>query len=100
MNSRTSFLIGPWLRYGAPSRRQGSRPGTGLVATGRDTDAVAAAVGEAEELLVAELDITSPASAAVAVGATLERFGRIHVLLNNAGNFYAGFFEELTPDEV
>ena len=32
--------------------------------------------------------------------AALERFRRIDVLVNNAGNFYAGYFEELTPDEI
>ena len=32
--------------------------------------------------------------------AALERFGRVDVLVNNAGNFYAGFFEELTPEQI
>ena len=70
-----------------------------VVATGRDTGAVAEAVGEADDLLVVELDITSPASAAAAVQAALDRFGRIDVLVNNAGNFFAGFFEELSPEQ-
>jgi NAD(P)-dependent dehydrogenase (short-subunit alcohol dehydrogenase family) len=73
--------------------------GHAVVATGRNTEAVADAVGDADELLVVELDITSLASAEAAVQAALERFGRIDVLVNNAGNFYAGFFEEITPDD-
>jgi NAD(P)-dependent dehydrogenase (short-subunit alcohol dehydrogenase family) len=71
--------------------------GHAVVATGRDAEAVADAVGEAEDLLVVELDITSPASAQAAVKSALDRFGRIEVLVNNAGNFFAGFFEELSP---
>ena len=70
-----------------------------VVATGRNTGAVAEAVGEADDLLVVELDITSPASAAAAVQAAFDRFGRIDVLVNNAGNFFAGFFEELSPEQ-
>jgi len=70
-----------------------------VVATGRNTGAVAEAVGEADDLLVVELDITNPASAAAAVQAALDRFGRIDVLVNNAGNFFAGFFEELSPEQ-
>jgi NAD(P)-dependent dehydrogenase (short-subunit alcohol dehydrogenase family) len=33
------------------------------------------------------------------VAAAVERFGRIDVLVNNAGNFYAGFFEEISPED-
>jgi NAD(P)-dependent dehydrogenase (short-subunit alcohol dehydrogenase family) len=71
-----------------------------VVATGRNTEAVADAVGEADDLLVVELDITSLVSAEAAVQAAVERFDRIDVLVNNAGNFYAGFFEELTPEQI
>ena len=70
-----------------------------VVATGRNTDAVARAVGSADDLLVVKLDVTSPDDAKAAVAAALKRFGRIDVLVNNAGNFYAGFFEEISPDD-
>src|SRR5205823_3458938 len=66
---------------------------------GRSTKAVARAVGEAEQLLVAKLDVTRPDDAKSAVAAAVERFGGIDVLVNNAGNFYAGFFEELPSED-
>ena len=71
-----------------------------VVATGRNPEAVAEAVGENDDILVVKLDITSPDDAEAAVQATIDRFGRIDVLVNNAGNFYAGFFEELTAEQM
>ncbi len=73
------------------------------VATGRTPDTVRAAIGEAgatDDLLVVRLDVTVPAEAEAAVQAAVERFGRIDVLINNAANFYGGYFEELTPTQI
>jgi len=71
-----------------------------VVATGRNTDKVAKALGKSPELLVVKLDITKPADAESAVKAAIDQFGRIDVLVNNAANFYAGFFEELSPEQI
>ena len=71
-----------------------------VVATGRNTDKVAKALGKAENLLVVKLDVTKPTDAVTMVKATIDRFGRIDVLVNNAANFYAGYFEELTPEQM
>jgi NAD(P)-dependent dehydrogenase (short-subunit alcohol dehydrogenase family) len=74
--------------------------GNSVLATGRNPEAVARAVGDGDDLLAVKLDVTDPANAEEAVEAALERFGQIDVLVNNAGNFYAGFFEELTPEQM
>jgi NAD(P)-dependent dehydrogenase (short-subunit alcohol dehydrogenase family) len=74
--------------------------GNAVVATGRRPEAVEQALGGAQDdLLVVKLDVTSPADAEAAARAAVERFGRIDVLANNAGNFYAGFFEEISPED-
>ena len=74
--------------------------GHAVVATGRNTETVKEPVGGHGDLLVAALDVTSLDSAEEATQAAVDRFGRIDVLVNNAGNFYAGYFEELTPEQV
>ena len=99
MDKRVWFLTGAGRGMGLDIAQAALAAGHAVVATGRNTDTVSEAVGEAEELLVVQLDITSLASAEAAVQSAVERFGRIDVLVNNAGNFYAGFFEELTPEQ-
>jgi NAD(P)-dependent dehydrogenase (short-subunit alcohol dehydrogenase family) len=73
--------------------------GDAVVATGRNPERVTSALGVHDELLVVKLDVTSPEDAGAAVEAAVDRFGRIDVLVNNAGNFYAGFFEEISPED-
>jgi NAD(P)-dependent dehydrogenase (short-subunit alcohol dehydrogenase family) len=73
--------------------------GHAVVATGRNPEKVSSVLGAHADLLVVALDVTDPASAGAAVQAGVDRFGRIDVMVNNAGNFNAGFFEELTPEE-
>src|SRR4051794_21395864 len=70
-----------------------------VVATGRNTAAVASAAGSAIVLLVVKLDVTSPDDDKAAVTAAVKHVGRIDVLVNNAVNFYAGFFEEILPED-
>ena len=74
--------------------------GHDVVATGRNPEAVAKAVGDSDHMLVAKLDVTSTQDAEAAVEAAVERFGGIDVVVNNAASFYAGFFEELTPEQM
>ena len=95
--SKIWFITGAGRGMGVDIVKAALAAGHAVVATGRNTDAVSKAVGEADDLLVVKLDVTRPEDAKAAVAAAVERFGRIDVLVNNAGNFYAGFFEESPP---
>jgi NAD(P)-dependent dehydrogenase (short-subunit alcohol dehydrogenase family) len=74
--------------------------GHAVVATGRDAAKVVAAVGDHNRFLAVKLDVTCPEDSHAAVQAAIAKFGRIDVLVNNAGNFFAGFFEELSSEQV
>jgi NAD(P)-dependent dehydrogenase (short-subunit alcohol dehydrogenase family) len=98
--SKVWFITGAGRGMGADIAKAALAAGYKVVATGRNTDKVAEALGKSGNLLIVKLDITKPADAESAVKAALEEFGRIDVLVNNAANFFAGFFEELTPEQM
>ncbi len=98
-NKTVWFVTGAGRGMGVDIAKAALSAGHAVVATGRSTDAVARALGTANDLLVLKLDVTLPEDAKAAVTAALKRFGRVDVLVNNAGNFYAGFFEEIAPED-
>jgi NAD(P)-dependent dehydrogenase (short-subunit alcohol dehydrogenase family) len=97
---KTWLVTGAGRGMGADFARAALAAGHNVVATGRTPETVSSAVGEHERLLVTELDVTDALSAERAVAAAVERFGGIDVLVNNAANFFGGFFEELSPQQV
>jgi NAD(P)-dependent dehydrogenase (short-subunit alcohol dehydrogenase family) len=99
-NKKVWFITGAGRGMGVDIAKTALAAGHAVVATARNTDTVTAALGKDENLLAVPLDVTDPAHAEAAVKATVDRFGRIDVLVNNAGNLYAGFFEELSPEDV
>jgi NAD(P)-dependent dehydrogenase (short-subunit alcohol dehydrogenase family) len=94
------MITGAGRGMGADIAKAALAAGFKVIATGRNTDKVAKALGKAEHLEVVKLDVTQPSEAASAVKAAVDRFGRIDVLVNNAASFYAGYFEELTPEQI
>ena len=94
------FITGAGRGMGADFAKAVLAAGHQLVATARDAAHLARAVGPSEHLLALTLDVTKPVDAERAVRAAVERFGRIDVLVNNAASFEAGFFEELTPEQM
>src|SRR3954451_17089403 len=98
--TKTWLITGAGRGMGVEFARAALSAGHNVVATGRDPDAVRSAVGEHQNLLVAPLDVTDPHSAEAAAAAAVDRFGGIDVLINNAATFLAGFFEELTTEQV
>jgi NAD(P)-dependent dehydrogenase (short-subunit alcohol dehydrogenase family) len=99
-DKRVWFITGAGRGMGADFARAVLAAGHALVATGRDPDRLTQVLGPSDDLLTVKLDVTQQADAETAVRAAVERFGRIDVLVNNAASFYAGFFEELTPEQI
>ena len=99
-NKRVWLITGAGRGMGAEIARAVLAAGDAVVATGRDAERVSSALGESRDLLAVKLDVISRADAVAAVRAALDRFGHIDVLVNNAASFYAGYFEELTPEQV
>jgi len=93
-------MIGAGRGLGLDIAKAALAAGHAVIATGREPVKVTAAIGHNNDLLAIQLDVTRLEDAHAAVAAAVAKFGRIDVLVNNAGNFYAGFFEELGPEQV
>ncbi len=93
------FITGASRGMGLDIAKAALAAGHSVVATGRNADAVTTALGRDDHILATKVDVTDSADAHTAVQEAVDRFGRIDVLVNNAGYFYAGFFEEISSED-
>jgi len=100
MANKVWFITGASRGFGLLIARDALARGDSVVAAARNPQAIADALGVHPKLLPVQLDVTREAAAVVAVQAAVERFGRIDVLVNNAGYGILGAVEETSADEV
>jgi NAD(P)-dependent dehydrogenase (short-subunit alcohol dehydrogenase family) len=98
--AKTWLITGASRRFGALIAEQALQRGDNVVATARDSSAVARRLGDASNLLATALDVTNDAQARDAAAAAVARFGRIDILLNNAGFGLLGAVEEASAQEI
>ncbi|MTV40154.1 oxidoreductase [Duganella radicis] len=94
------FITGASRGFGVLTAQKALERGDFVVATARDPQAVTAALGEHPNLLALRLDVKLEAQAVVAAQQAVARFGRIDVLVNNAGYGLLGAVEEANAEEV
>ena len=100
MSKKVWLITGAGRGMGVEFVKAALASGHSVVASGRDRQRVSKVLGTSSDLLTVTLDVTSASDAQAAVRTAVDRFGRIDVLVNNAASFYAGYFEELTPEQI
>ena len=84
------FITGAGRGLGVDIAKAALAAGHAVVATARHAESATKALGEHDDLLAVDLEVTDPTTGQAAVAATVERFGRLDVLVNNAGSFKPG----------
>ncbi|KQV53857.1 oxidoreductase [Duganella sp. Root336D2] len=100
MANKVWFITGASRGFGLLIARDALERGDSVVAAARNPQAIVDALGVHPKLLPVQLDVTKEAAAVVATQAAIERFGRIDVLVNNAGYGILGAVEETSAEEV
>lgn len=100
-NKPVWFITGCSTGFGRALARYTLDRGYRVVVTARNpADVEDLATGNPERALVLALDVTKPAEVAASVEAAEAKFGRVDVLVNNAGVGYFGAVEESDDTEV
>ena len=100
--SKVWFITGAGSGIGAGTAKAALKAGDRVVATGRNLDKVRKALRDVagENIAFVQLDVADEAQAKAAVEEAVKRFGRIDVLVNNAGYSLLGNFEEMTTPDI
>jgi NAD(P)-dependent dehydrogenase (short-subunit alcohol dehydrogenase family) len=100
--SKVWFVTGAGSGIGAATARAALTAGDRVVATGRNLEKVRKALGDVagDKLAIIQLDVAGEAQAQAAVDEAIKAFGRIDVLVNNAGYSLLGNFEELATADI
>jgi NAD(P)-dependent dehydrogenase (short-subunit alcohol dehydrogenase family) len=100
-NTQVWFITGASKGFGLELVKQLLQQGHQVAATSRDVTELRRAVGtESANFLPLAVDLTTESSVGQAIGATVEQFGRLDVVANNAGYGQLGALEELTDAEA
>jgi NAD(P)-dependent dehydrogenase (short-subunit alcohol dehydrogenase family) len=97
---RTWFITGASRGFGNLIVEHALAKGDKVVATARDREAIIRRFGDRPDLLALALDVTDEAQAHQAAKEAITRFGRIDVLVNNAGYGLLGAVEEAAAQEI
>ena len=98
-DARVWFITGTTSGFGRAIAEAALERGDLVIATARRVEALEQ-LGEHERVQPLRLDVTDAGEREAAVAAALDRFGRIDVLVNNAGRTQVGAVEETTEDEL
>ena len=100
--SKVWFVTGANSGFGASIAKAALDAGDKVVATARNMDKLRAAFPDIrnDNLALVKLDVADAGKAEAALAEAVAKFGRIDVLVNNAGNSYLGNFEELTNADI